>query len=217
VQRLGPDVAAGLRSGGCCGLGEDRDGGGRGQAAVAPQTLIWAGAVRIGMGGPLCGKPGRALVFPVLVPVPVYLDAAAGQGGQDAAAVGGDQAGGQAGGRRAGPGRGDDGAAGGGEGDLARVDGLAGAAAPAGRDGDRGGGAGGSAGQFGGDHPGGVLLGGQGRGVRAEHRPGGGPGAGDRGLGFLQRGFRAGPPPVAGGRERLGRLSGMPLLTRIST
>ena len=73
--------------------------------------------------------------------------------------------------------------------------------APAGRDGDRRGGAGGGAGQLDGGHPGGVLLGDQGRGRRAEHRPGGRPGAADRGLGLLQAGFRADPPPVVGRRR----------------
>jgi len=39
------------------------------------------------------------------------------------------------------------------------------------------------------------------QGEGTEHRPGGGPGAADRGLGLLQRGFRPDPPPVVGGSE----------------
>jgi hypothetical protein len=34
-----------------------------GQAAIGPQTVIWAGAVRVARRGPPGGKPGRALVF----------------------------------------------------------------------------------------------------------------------------------------------------------
>src|SRR5262245_20328464 len=34
-----------------------------GQAARAPQTLIWARAVSVGRPGPACGKPGQALVL----------------------------------------------------------------------------------------------------------------------------------------------------------
>src|SRR5919204_559813 len=58
-------------------------------------------------------------------------------------------------------------------------------------DGACGGGAGCGAGQVDGGHPGGVLLGDQGRRLRPQHRPGGRPGPGDGGLGFLQACFRA--------------------------
>src|ERR1019366_6118754 len=141
--------------------------------------------------------------------VAVYLDAAAGQGGEGVIAVRAGQRGGEAGGSRAGPGGGDDGAAGGGERDLAGVDGLAGAGSLAGGDGDRGRGAGRGAGQFHGDDPGGVLLGDQGRGSGAEHRAGGRPGAADRRLRFLQRCLGPDPPPVIGGGEDLSRVGGV--------
>jgi len=141
-----------------------------------------------------------------MVPVAVDVDAAAGQVGQDAAAAGGDRRGGQAGGGRAGPGGGDDRAAGSGERDLAGVDGLAGALALSGRDGDGRGGPGHRAGQFDGYHPGGVLLSDQVRGLGAEHRPGAGPGAADRGLGFLKGNLRSDPPPVVGGGQGMRRV-----------
>jgi hypothetical protein len=53
----------------------------------------------------------------------------------------------------------------------------------------RRGGAGGGPGQLDGGHPGGMLLLGQGRGRRWQHRPGGRPGTADGGLGFFQGRF----------------------------
>src|ERR1035441_1697230 len=41
----------------------DEEGGAAGQAAMGPQTLIWAVAVVVARRGPPGGKPGRALVF----------------------------------------------------------------------------------------------------------------------------------------------------------
>ena len=55
-------VAAGSTAGRAGGLRGDRERG-PGQTAVAPQTLIRAGAVGVGMPGPPCGKASRALVF----------------------------------------------------------------------------------------------------------------------------------------------------------
>src|SRR5262250_279735 len=57
-----------LRAGGrFCGRGDwvavGLAGDAAGQAATVPQTLIWAGAVRVARRGPAGGKPGRALVF----------------------------------------------------------------------------------------------------------------------------------------------------------
>ena len=165
--------------------------GGRGQAWAAGREA----------------RPG--LGFPVTVPVAVGVDATAGQAGQDGVPVRFGQLGGQAGGGRAGPGGGDDRAAGGGERYLAGMHRLAGPLTLAGRDRDRRGGAGRRAGQLGGGDPGGVLLGDQGRGLRAEHRPGGRTRPADRRLGFLQAGLRPDPPPVIGGGQRFRRVGGM--------
>ena len=181
----------------------------RGQAVRDWQTLISAGAVGAASCGPPGGKPGRALVLrsrcrqrstwtrrrarPARMASRFALMRAAGR-----LAVAAPH-----------PGGGDDGPAGGGERDLAGVHRLPGATAAAGGDGDSCGGAGEGVGQLDGDHPGGVLLGDQGRRAGAEHRPGGRPGAADRRLGLLQAGFRADPPPVVGLRELAGRVGRM--------
>jgi len=107
------------------------------QAAMGPQTLIWAVAVRMGCaarraggrGGPrFCGRGDGC----------GHDDAVAGQSGQDHVPVRLDRRLGEAGGGRPAPGRGDDGLPGSGERDLSRVHGLAGPLALARWDGGRG-------------------------------------------------------------------------------
>ena len=99
--------------------------------------------------------------------------------------------------------------AGGGEGDVPGLHRLPGEAALAGGGGLAGGGAGQGADELGAADPGGVLLIDQLRGFGAEDRPGGRPGAGDGGLGFLQRGLEPGPPPGISARELGGGVGGV--------
>src|ERR1035441_2370633 len=135
----GPAAGCAWGGGGGCvvpggagaGVGAAGGSGGDGAADRDP------GGCCLGWQAGAAGREARAgLGFAVAVPVAVYLDAAAGQGGEGVIAVRAGQRGGEAGGSRAGPGGGDDGAAGGGERDLAGVDGLAGAGSLAGGDGD---------------------------------------------------------------------------------
>src|ERR1035438_2002661 len=109
-----------------CGDGVGAAGGSGGDGAADRDP----GGCCLGWQAGAAGREARAgLGFAVAVPVAVYLDAAAGQGGEGVIAVRAGQRGGEAGGSRAGPGGGDDGAAGGGERDLAGGDGLGGAGA----------------------------------------------------------------------------------------
>src|ERR1039458_8486040 len=151
--------------------------------------LIWARAVMVGIAGPPGVNPGRALVLRSRCRLRSTLTRRRATPARMAARLAVIITVGRLSVGASGPGGGDDGGAGSGEGDRARVDGLAGPLSLARGDGDRGGGAGRGAGQFDGYHPGGVLLGDQPGGLGAEHRAGGGPGAADRGLGFLQAGF----------------------------
>ncbi len=147
---------------GSTGRRVQRDGE-EGQAAMGPQTLISAAAVRVARRGPPGGKPSRALVLrsrcrprstttrrrarparmcsrpAVIIPAGMLAVAAPARVEVMTAACGGERY-------------------------LTRVHRLAGALALACRDRDRRGGAGCRAGQFGGGYPGGVLLGDQGGG-----------------------------------------------------
>jgi len=173
------------------------------------QTLIWALAVSAGMRGPPVGKPSRALVLRSRwrlrststrrrARVARTLSRLAVIAGAGRLAVAAPALVVVMTARRAAVNE-----------ISAGVDGLAGALALAGGDGDGRGGAGCRAGQLDGGDPGGVFLGDEGWAGGAEHRPGGRAGAADRGLGFLQAGFRPGPPPVVSGGEHLRRVGVM--------
>src|ERR1035441_7558788 len=95
----------GRRGGGVRGGGGGRGGGGAGGSGGEGAAARDPGGCCLGWQAGAAGREARAgLGFAVAVPVAVYLDAAAGQGGEGGIGVRAGQRGGEAGGSRAGPG-----------------------------------------------------------------------------------------------------------------